>query len=82
MAEPVRDVLVALIPTPADLAIAHEQGWYRVRSEEQLGRLKGELNQFTHLGFYQPASFGKEKWCLRRFAPILRTSSERRIERQ
>src|SRR5687767_7809400 len=75
-----RDVLVALVPQPRDLLIAQERGWYRVRSLEMAGRIKGGLKQFKHLAFYQPDSFKTTRRCVRYFAPILGIESVPRID--
>ncbi|MBI3909728.1 MAG: DUF559 domain-containing protein [Armatimonadetes bacterium] len=80
MADSQRDVLVALLPQPRDLLLAQERGWYRVRSRELAGRIKGGLRQFTDLAFYQPDSFGPERRCVRYYAPIRGLSHARRIE--
>ncbi len=65
------EVLVALLPEPRDLELARERGWYRVRQAELAERIRGGLDQFGHLAFYQPDSFGPERRCVRYYAPIL-----------
>jgi hypothetical protein len=73
-------VLVALLPEVADLRRAQEGGWYRIRSRQIAARLPGGLSRFSHIAFYQPASFGAEKWCVWRYAAIQGVSEVRRID--
>lgn len=75
-----QDVLVALLPNPRDLEFAEHRGWYRVRPGDMLNRIKGGLQQFTHLAFYQPDSFKSERRCVRRFARIVDISNARRVD--
>lgn len=61
-------VLVALLPTVADWALAREQGIYRipVRSAPELVR----TGTLTHIAFYFPMAFGAEACTVRWYAPI------------
>lgn len=60
-------VLVAILRRPRDLAIAREEGWYRVP-------LRHLPRQFAadYLAFYQTAAFGAERWTVRYYAAVLR----------
>lgn len=62
-------VLVAVVTRPCDLALAREQGWYRV----PLGRVPPRFAA-DYLAFYQTAAFGAERWSVRYYAPVLRYS--------
>lgn len=59
-------VLVAFIPTPADMEIARVLGWYRIPL-----RTAPKVVAVDWLAFYQPSSFGKEhKWQVEWAAPV------------
>lgn len=73
-------VLVAHPPTPADLEIAQTQGWYRIRSQEMAGRIRGGLEFFEYLAFYQPKAFRRERFCVRRYARLRNVTESRRID--
>ena len=73
-------VLVAFLPAPSDLLLAEEQGWYRIRSRQMADRLRGGIERFSYLAFYQPQSFGNEKYCIRRYAPIRAVTEAKRLE--
>jgi hypothetical protein len=60
-------VLVAVVTRPRDLAIAREEGWYRV----PLAHLPRQLAA-DYLALYQTAAFGVERWAVRHYAPIRR----------
>jgi hypothetical protein len=59
-------VLVAIVPQPRDLALAHERGWYRIPVARAPQPLAAEL-----LAFYLPSAFGAARWAIRQVAPIL-----------
>lgn len=59
-------ILVAFMPSPADLDIARLLGWYRVPL-----RSAPRVVAVDYLAFYQPASFGEDnKWCIEFVAPV------------
>lgn len=60
-------VLVAVVSRPRDLALARDEGWYRVPLARVPPRLAADF-----LAFYQTAAFGAERWSVRYYAPILR----------
>jgi hypothetical protein len=60
-------VLVGVITRPRDLAIAREEGWYRVPLTRVPSHLAAE-----YLALYQTAAFGEERWAVRYYAPIWR----------
>jgi hypothetical protein len=60
-------VLVAVLARPRDLAIARDEGWYRV----PLARLPRRFAA-DYLAFYQTAAFGAERWAVRYYAPVRR----------
>jgi hypothetical protein len=74
------DVLVALMPNREDLRIASEEGWYRIRSPELVERLRGWPASYRHVAFYQPATFEREKQCIRWYADIRGVSKVRRLD--
>jgi hypothetical protein len=59
-------VLVAVITRPEDLAVARDEGWYRL-PEQQAARLPSP----DVLAFYQTAAFGDERWSVR-YAALVR----------
>ncbi len=73
-------VLVAFLPEPRDLHLAETQGWYRIRQRTLAERLRGGLSSFRFLAFYQPESFGPEKYSVRRFARIRSIREAPRVE--
>ncbi len=73
---PYTQVLVAIVKTPRDLAVAREQHWYRIPVKRLPERAKGA----PILAFYQPKSFGDEKWAIRYYALTQRWATARRIE--
>lgn len=73
-------VLVAYLPNPRDLELAERQGWYRIRSREMADRLRGGISGFGYLAFYQPKTFGHEKYCVRRYARVRAVREARRVE--
>lgn len=65
MPEPTDSLLIALLPQPVDRERAHE-GWYRV----PVARAPGALYDARALAFYQPASFGEERWRVAWWAEV------------
>lgn len=57
-------VLIAVIKTPSDLKAAKEKSWYRIPVEH------APLKPFTHIAFYQPASFGRDGKRIRFYAGV------------
>jgi hypothetical protein len=60
-------VLVVILKRPDDLRIVREEGWYRIPLATAPTPLAAD-----YLAFYQPAAFGKERWAIRFYAPVLR----------
>lgn len=60
-------VLVGVITRPRDLALAREEGWYRVPLAHLPTHLAAE-----YLALYQTAAFGAERWAVRYYAAVLR----------
>ena len=58
-------ILVAIIPTPRDLEIARVLGWYRIPVQTAPKTVLVDW-----IAFYQPASFGPERWSIRVAARI------------
>ncbi len=58
-------VLVAYIPSPRDLEIARLLGWYRIPL-----RTAPKVIAVDWLAFYQPASFGEQRWRIQWLAPV------------
>jgi hypothetical protein len=77
MIEPDNDarVLVVIVPQPRDLILARNAGWYRLPLAHAPPRLAAD-----YLAFYQPASFGAERWQIRHYAAIIRYQIVRRYE--
>jgi len=72
-------VLVALLPSPKDLLIALEQGWYRMPVTER-SPLLIRSGKATHIAFYQSASFGHDRYTVRWYSPVTSLSIKKRIE--
>jgi hypothetical protein len=68
-------VLVAVVTRPRDMALARDEGWYRVPVARVPPRLAAD-----YLAFYQTAAFGAERWSVRYYAPVLRYSIAPRRE--
>lgn len=68
-------VLVAVLPRVRDLAIAREQGWYRVPLNRAPRMVAAEA-----LAFYQPLVFGAERWAVRWAALVRRVRLAARSE--
>jgi hypothetical protein len=58
-------ILVAFIPLPRDLEIARVLGWYRIPL-----RTAPKVVSVDYVAFYQPASFGENRWRIEYFAPV------------
>ena len=58
-------ILVAYMPTPRDLEIARLLGWYRIPL-----RTAPKVVAVDYLAFYQPTSFGKQKWRIEYCAQV------------
>lgn len=59
-------ILVAYLPNPRDLEIARVLGWYRIPL-----RTAPKVISVDYLAFYQPSSFGGDKWRIRTLARVL-----------
>lgn len=68
-------VLVAVLTSPRDLAIAREQGWYRIPVKRAPRRVAAD-----YLAFYQTRSFGEEAYAVSYYAPVRRFHVARRAE--
>ena len=58
-------ILVCYLPSPQDLEIARLLGWYRIPL-----RTAPKVVAVDYLAFYQPGSFGGQKWCIHSVAPV------------
>ena len=56
-------VLIGIMPKPQDLEIARVLGWYRIPVRSAL-----RIFILDYLAFYQPASFGDQKWQIKHYA--------------
>ncbi|MDM8564599.1 DUF559 domain-containing protein [Candidatus Halobeggiatoa sp. HSG11] len=63
------ELLVAIINTPIDLAIAREQHWYRIPISSVTKLLKNRWPP-RWLAFYQPKIFGPEAYAINYYAKI------------
>ncbi len=63
---PQPDTLVAVVPSPADFAIAQREHWYRIpcRTAPEM------LSMARWLAFYHTAASGEHKWAIHFVAPI------------
>ncbi len=59
-------VLIAIMNNPRDLAIAREQGWYRIPVRSAPRQM-----QFGWLAFYQTKIFRDEGWAINHWARVL-----------
>ncbi|MDQ4076082.1 MAG: hypothetical protein M3220_07525 [Chloroflexota bacterium] len=66
-------ILIALLPQPIDLERARD-GWYRV----PLAHAPAALMRAKALAFYQPASFGDERWQVAWYARVRSVERARR----
>ena len=71
-------VLVAFMPSPKDMALAHTRGWYRLPAEHAPHVLTS--GKLSHIAFYQPQSFGEERSLVRWYSPVTSLVLRRRIE--
>lgn len=69
-------VLVAVLPTPADLARADEDGWYRVPVARAPGQMAADYLAFYQTGAFAPA----ERWQVAVLAAVRRVSIARRVD--
>jgi hypothetical protein len=56
-------VLVAFIKSPADLALARDEGWYRIPQKQAPKGVHAE-----YLAFYLGRQFGDQKWAIHYYA--------------
>ncbi len=56
-------VLVAIMPSPRDMAIVREDGWYRIPEKRAPKGVHAE-----YLAFYYNHSFGGQKWAIHYYA--------------
>jgi hypothetical protein len=56
-------VLVAIIKSPADLALARDEGWYRIPQKRAPKGVHAE-----YLAFYLGRQFGDQKWAIHYYA--------------
>ena len=68
-------VLVAIMPSPRDLAIARDQGWYRIPQQQSPKGIHAE-----YLAFYFNRAFGSQKWAIHYYAPQLGFELVRRLD--
>lgn len=68
-------VLVAVLTRPRDLAIAREQGWYRIPVKRAPRRVAAD-----YLAFYQTQAFGPEAFAVSYYAPVRRFHMVRRAD--
>jgi len=59
-------ILVAYMPHPRDMEIARLLGWYRIPL-----RSAPKVVAVDYIAFYQPSSFGDDKWLIDTIAPVL-----------
>jgi catechol 2,3-dioxygenase-like lactoylglutathione lyase family enzyme len=58
-------VLVAIMASPADLAFARDEGWYRIPQKRAHKGINAE-----YLAFYLGRAFGDQKWAIHYYARI------------
>ena len=68
-------ILVCYLPTPRDFEIARLLGWYRIPL-----RTAPKVVAVDWLAFYQPGSFGSQKWRIQSLAPLRGHELVRRAE--
>lgn len=68
-------VLVVVMNSPRDFALAREAGWYRI----PLARAP-RLVAADYLAFYQTRVFGDEAWAIHYYAPVRRYRITTRVE--
>jgi len=62
---PATSALVAILPRRADLALARDQGWYRIPLRRAPAGAGAAI-----LAFYLPACFGELRWAVRWAAEV------------
>ena len=65
-----KDVLIALIPSPADLLIAMNQGWYRIPASKKIVPISVKNKTLKLIAFYQPRVFKDQAFAVRFYAPV------------
>ena len=60
-------VLVVIMNSPRDFAIARDQGWYRVPLKRAPRQLAAD-----YVAFYHTSAFPERKWSIRYYAPVMR----------
>lgn len=68
-------ILVAIMPDPRDMGYARVLGWYRIPV-----RTAPRVLNVDYLAFYQPATFGKDRWRVETIAPVLGHELTTRID--
>ncbi|MBU2573221.1 MAG: DUF559 domain-containing protein [Elusimicrobia bacterium] len=69
-----KPVLIAVIKTPRDLDLLLRERWYRIPDAHAPKR------GFTHIAFYQPASFGNDSGKIRYYAAVRSRETAERPE--
>jgi|GEM_PF-2250069 len=72
-------VLVALMPSPKDMDIARTKGWYRMPVTQRSPAVVRD-GTATAIAFYQPGSFGDDRYVIRWYSQITSTVIRKRIE--
>ncbi|MDA3842810.1 MAG: hypothetical protein PF588_00385, partial [Candidatus Kapabacteria bacterium] len=65
-----KDVLIALIPTPADLLTAMNQGWYRIPASKKIVPRSVKNKTLKLIAFYQPRVFKDQAFAVRFYSPV------------
>lgn len=68
-------ILVAIMPDPRDMQYARVLGWYRIPV-----RTAPRVLNVDYLAFYQPSTFGAQKWRVEYLAPVLGHELTTRID--
>ncbi|HOY27636.1 MAG TPA: DUF559 domain-containing protein [Flavobacteriales bacterium] len=71
-------VLVAVLPSPKDLALALQAGWYRIPLATAPPLIRE--GKATHIAFYQPLAFGEDRYTVRWYSAITSLAVRKRIE--
>jgi hypothetical protein len=69
-------MLIAIVNNKRDLHIAQTQHWYRI----PIKSAPKNLEEMSHIGFYQTKAFGKQKWSVSYWAEIKKISVVTRSE--
>jgi hypothetical protein len=75
VADPDSPVLVAVLTSRRDFAIARDLGWYRIPLQRGPNRVGAD-----YLAFYQTKAFAQEGWAINYYAPVRRFRIARRVE--